>query len=120
MQFDSIFSISFLRVFRSAMGLNAFGAEYKGLPGFGIITKTDSLKCLGQRPTMRHVLANLTVVYHPPHLTTTSSGSSGNPAEIHQTSTGFLLIPYKIIKRLHFYPLDPVDVWWIGGGLVVD
>ena len=36
------------------------------------------------------------VVYHPPHLTTTSSGFSGNPAEIQQKSGG-----------------NPPDIHWI-------
>jgi len=39
---------------------------------------------------------NRTVVYHPPHLTTTSGGSSGNLAEIWWKSGG-----------------NPLDIHWI-------
>ena len=39
------------------MGLNAFGVEYEGLFGFGMITEVDSLKCFGQHSCSMHALA---------------------------------------------------------------
>src|ERR1700750_2837633 len=49
--------ISFPKVFKSTIGRNAFGTEYEGLPGFGMITETDSLKQDGQYPTSVQALA---------------------------------------------------------------
>ena len=38
-------------VFRSTIGLNAFGVEYEGLFGFGMITEVDRSEEPGRAPT---------------------------------------------------------------------
>jgi hypothetical protein len=42
------------------IGLNDLGVEYEGLPGLGIITDKDSLKCVGQWPSVMQASATRT------------------------------------------------------------
>src|SRR5262249_20308536 len=52
-----IFSTSLPVVLRRTIGRNDLALLYESLPGLGMITEVDCLKCLGQYPTLIQALA---------------------------------------------------------------
>ena len=62
-RFAIIFSMSLPNVLRRTIGLYDLAFSYDGLPGLGIMTDTDCLKCDGHLENLMHPFASLRMTY---------------------------------------------------------